>query len=266
MSSNTNPGLIQYQILKRFDSIRHFTTTRLGGVSVGNYSSFNLGLFTSDLPENISQNFDLLGSLTGIDKNTIHLPFQTHSNRIFQIGENFPGQHDETKKSLLHGIDALITDIPGQCIGVSTADCVPILLYDPVCKAIGAVHAGWRGTCSGIVTKTLTKMISAFQSDPANLIAVLGPSISPDVYEVGAPLMDEFREAGFETKEIFSEKKGRIFLDLWKANKLLLTHVGVKEENIEISGKCTYGQHENFFSARRLGISSGRMISGIMLI
>lgn len=109
-------------------------------------------------------------------------------------------------------------------------------------------------------------MKSAFQTDPANLIAVLGPSISPDAYEVGAPLMDEFREAGFETKEIFSEKKGRIFLDLWKANKLLLTHVGVKEENIEISGICTYGQHENFFSARRLGISSGRMISGIMLI
>ena len=142
MSSNTNPGLIQYQILKRFDSIRHFTTTRLGGVSVGNYSSFNLGLFTGDLAENISQNFDLLCSMTGIERNAIHLPFQTHSNRIFRIGENFLGQHAETKKSLLPGVDALITDIPGQCIGVSTADCVPILLYDPVNKAIGAIHAG----------------------------------------------------------------------------------------------------------------------------
>ncbi len=264
--SNNNPGFIQYPILKRFESIQHFTSTRQGGVSTGNYSSFNLGLYTGDKPENISQNFEILFTITGIEENSIHLPYQTHTNKVLRIDENFLKQDTETKRIMLHEIDALITNLPGQCIGISTADCVPVLLYDPVREAIGSVHAGWRGTRSGIVTETMSQMKSAFQTDPKDLIAVIGPSISPDVYEVGADLEEEFQKAGFDTLEIFSRTDGRILLDLWKANKKLLADGGVKEENIEISGICTYSQPKNFFSARRLGISSGRMISGIMLI
>jgi len=266
MSNNFESGFIQYPALNRYDTIRHFTTTRMGGVSTGNYSSFNLGLFSDDNPDDLSQNFKILSTLTNIPEDNIHLPFQTHSNKIFLIDEDFLSKDNETRQAMLQGVDALITNIPNQCIGVSTADCVPVLLYDPVHRAISSVHAGWRGTCSKILSLVISTMKTTFNTNPKDLIAVIGPSISPEVYEVGISLLEKFGDAGFDTRKIFIHKDGKTYLDLWSANKILLRNEGVSEENIEISGICTFVNYENFFSARRLGIHSGRMISGIMLI
>lgn len=266
MSNNFESGFIQYPVLNRYDTIRHFTTTRMGGVSTGNYSSFNLGLFSGDNPDDLSKNFKLLSTLTNIPEDNIHLPYQTHSNKISLIDEDFLSKDNETRHAMLQGVDALITNIPNQCIGVSTADCVPVLLYDPVQHVVAAAHAGWRGTCSKILTRVITSMKAAYNTNPQNLIAVIGPSISPEVYEVGISLLEKFGDAGFNIRKIFIHKNGKIYLDLWTANKALLTNAGVPEENIEISGICTFSNHEKFFSARRLGIYSGRMISGIMLV
>lgn len=257
--------IVQYKNLSKFADLLHFTTTRSGGVSEGNYASLNLGRFSGDKEENIRENFTRLFREIGIANSQLHLPYQTHENHVQLIDLDFLLLSQEAKAQNLHGFDALITNLPNQCIGVSTADCVPILLYDPVKKAIGAVHAGWRGTCSRILKNTIEAMSANFQSKPSDLIASIGPSISPDVYEVGDELFEAFKEEDFDVEKIFFKKENKFHLDLWTANKNILLDAGLKAENIEISGLCTFTQHERFFSARRLGIKSGRIVSGIML-
>lgn len=268
MNNNKEPEileLIQYPSLSQFNDILHFTSTRNGGVSVGNYSSLNLGLYSDDNPENLHENFARIFSKVGIQKCQVFLPFQTHGDIVRIIDEGFLIQSINNHQNLLNGVDAIVTNLPNQFIGVSTADCVPILLYDPVKKAIAAVHAGWRGTCKRIVSNTVKLMMKSYNTNPADLIAVIGPSISPEVYEVSYELVDIYKKEKFETEEIFFQKRGKLYLDLWTANKLLLSESGLNDKNIAISGHCTYSQHEKFFSARRLGIKSGRLISGIML-
>lgn len=257
--------VVRYPILNVFDDIIHFTSTRAGGVSQGNYASLNLGKFSNDAPENIHENFSRFLNEINISKNQLHLPFQTHEDAVLKIDDEFLNQEEKKRQAKLHGVDAIITNLPKQCIGVSTADCVPILIYDPVRKVVGVAHAGWRGTCSRIARKTVNAMKEHYHSNPKDLIAVLGASISPSAYEVGDELIAHFQRESFDIEKIFFKKKEKYHLDLWTANKLILIEVGVFEKNIETSGFCTYTEYKRFFSARRLGIQSGRMVSGIMI-
>jgi YfiH family protein len=172
---------------------------------------------------------------------------------------------DLNKIAYLEGVDALITNLSQVCIGVTTADCVPVLLFDKVNNVIAAVHAGWRGTCSRIVEKTIQLMITIFGTEPNNVFASIGVSISPEVYNVGHELIEEFEKAKFPVKEIFNSSENQLFLDLWKANKWLLMQTGVPENQIEIAGICSFTNSNDYFSARKLCIKSGRMLSGIML-
>ena len=257
--------IVQYPILSRFDEILHFTSTRLGGVSSGSYESLNLGKFSGDETDNIQQNFNRFLSEINLPKEQFHLPYQTHGDSVFKIDADFILQNESVHREKLHGVDALITNLPNQCIGVSTADCVPVLIFDPVKKAVGAAHAGWRGTCSRIASKTVIAMQQEFHSNPSDLVAVIGASISPDAYNVGDELIANFENEKFDIDKIFFKKAEKHHLDLWKANKIILEEAGLKPENIEIAGLCTFTEHQRFFSARRLGIKSGRMVSGIML-
>lgn len=257
--------LITYPIFSQFNEINHFTSTRKSGVSEGDFSSLNLGLYSGDKPENIQENFKLLFDFTGIKPHQLFIPHQTHGEEIIVIDQTFLQENSETQQSHLYGKDALITNIPNVYIGVTTADCVPILIYDRVKKVVGAIHAGWRGTCAKIVSKTIEKMREKFGSNPSDMFAVIGPSISVEVYNVGNELVDEFEKAGFIINDIFQQKNEKIYLDLWKANESLLLKSGIKKENIEISRRCTFSEPETFFSARKLGVKSGRMISVVGL-
>ncbi len=273
MSSSKNKKLdiVRYENLQKFNDLLHFTSTRAGGVSSGNYASLNLGRFSGDTQENIRENFLRLCSEVGIEPSQLHLPYQTHENHVQVIDEDFLNQSKSVQTEKLHGFDALITNLPNQCIGVSTADCVPILLYDPKNKAIAAVHAGWRGTCSRILKNTIEALTENYQTNPADLVVAIGPSISVDVYEVGIEVVETFKKEDFDVgiclpqAGIFQKKNDKFYLDLWTANKITLLEAGVQPENIEISEHCTYSEHERFFSARRLGIKSGRITSGIMI-
>lgn len=266
MNRNKNKiDILTYPIFNRFEELLHFTSTRKGGVSRGNYESLNLGRFSDDKAECIQENFSLFLSEINITAEQLHLPFQTHGDVVFNIDSGFLTKDKDTRQEKLHGVDALVTNLPNCCIGVSTADCVPILLYDPVCRAVGAAHAGWRGTCARIAAKTVRAMQENFHSGITDLKALIGPSISPEVYEVGTELITYFENENFETSKIFFKKGKKHHLDLWEANKLILLEAGLPAENIAISGYCTFTEHEQFFSARRLGIKSGRIISGIML-
>ncbi len=161
--------------------------------------------------------------------------------------------------------DAMITNAQGIAIGVETADCVPILLFDPGKPAIAAVHAGWRSTVKRIVQKTLKRMQDEFGSDPSRMIAAIGPAIGPECYEVDEPVMGPMREAFPFWKDVSSERgPGKWGLDLVKANKRELAQAGLAEKNIHALGLCTSCRKDLFYSFRAEG-RTGRMLSVIMI-
>ena len=191
---------------------------------------------------------------------------QVHDSRIALIDK--PGLTRED----LEGYDAFITALPGVAIGVRTADCVPVLLYDPVRQIAAAVHAGWKGTALHIVCKTISKMAARFGCLPKDLRAVIGPSIGPDSFQVGEEVVERFRAAGFPMEVIWSFRgesdgspmSGGHHIDLWKANRWLLESSGVPSSNIQTVGIDTFTD-TSFFSARREGTKCGRIINAIML-
>ena len=251
------------------EGVTAFSTTREGGISEGAYAHFNITHYCGDAPEHVEQNRQLLCQKLGIHNNCLHLPHQTHNDVVYRIDDEFLKRSSEERQAVLEGVDALITDLRGQCIGVSTADCIPILLYDPIHQAIAAIHAGWRGTVARIVKKTIASMTEAFGTEAKDLKAVIGPGISQAAFEVGNEVYEAFQQAGFPMEEIATQYKiqqsCKWHIDLWAANFIQLEEAGMPLTSIQVSGICTFTEHERFFSARRLGIESGRIFNGIML-
>ncbi|WP_308245379.1 peptidoglycan editing factor PgeF [uncultured Prevotella sp.] len=274
--SNKQPVLNYYELSS---DVTAFSTTRHGGVSDGNYASLNINEYCGDSKDNTDTNRQLLATELDIDANRIIMPHQTHGVETRIIGQEFLSLPKSVKKMLLEGVDAVMTDIQGICIGVSTADCIPVLLYDEEHHAAAAIHAGWRGTLARIVHKTIQEMRIAYQTEPTKLKAVIGPGISIENFEVGDEVYNAFDQAAFDMNSIAEEcikrnpnaddpsklfeKKWHINLPL--ANLQLLTHNGVNEANIINTDICTYDNADNYFSARRLGIESGRIYTGIII-
>ena len=258
--------MLQFPVLSEDCNISHFVTTRQGGVSKGAYASFNPGEYSGDNPEAVRANRKLLSDAIGIPTERIFTPFQVHGAEIRSIESFFLSLPLDEQRVYLHGVDALVTNVPGVCIAVSTADCVPVLLYAPDVKAVAAVHAGWRGTVQRIAAKTVRFLIDEYGADPCLMKAGIAPSIGPDAFEVGEEVVDAFREAGFEMQPILRRNAdtGKAHIDLWEANRLQLLTEGLSAGNIELAGICTYTHSDEFFSARRLGIKSGRILSGII--
>ena len=250
----TETDIFEYSLDNR---VRAFSTTRKGGVSTGNYSSFNISHYCNDRLKNVQENRNRLSLLLDIPSERIIVPRQVHLTAVQAVTSH-------TKNTDREDIDAVITNERQLCIGISTADCVPILLYDTTKQAIGAVHAGWRGTVGKIVCKTIQKMQEHYNSFPQDLKAIIGPSISKEAFEVGDEVYDAFATAGFTMSEI-AERREKWHIDLWAANFKLLVATGVKMENISVANICTYNHYDTFFSARRLGINSGRIYTGILL-
>ena len=274
--NNTQPVLNYYNLS---DDVKAFSTTRHGGVSEGNYASLNINEYCGDSKANTDANRLLLANELGIDANHIIMPHQTHGVESRIIGEEFATLPDGVKKMLLEGVDAVMTNIPGMCIGVSTADCIPVLLYDEEHHAAAAIHAGWRGTQARIVHKAVQEMRMAYQTDPTKLKAVIGPGISLDNFEVGDEVYADFEQAAFDMSTIAEERikrnpnaddptkafERKWHINLPLANIQMLTHNGVDEANIINTGICTFDNADNYFSARRLGIESGRIYTGIII-
>lgn len=255
----------EYSIFQNHD-IQTFTTTSRGGVSKGSYASLNLNPFSADCAANVLKNRSIIANHLGLNVNNLFTPHQIHEDKILLINKDFLSLSEESKRQQLEGIDAVITQEKGICIGVSTADCVPVLVYDPDSQVLATIHAGWKGTVKQIVVKTVRRMMQEFGSDPKQLIVGIGPSISQEMFEVGDEVGEAFVEAGFDLDSIAyrNAKTGKLHIDLWKINADQLIALGVQEQNIEIAGICTY-RDENFFSARRQTIHSGRMITGGVL-
>lgn len=245
-------------------------TTRRGEVETGNaYSGFNITHYCGDKAESVWAHRNALAMHLGIKEDRIILPLQKHGHRLLTVEADFLHLALEERESRLEGVDALVTSQPGVCIGVSTADCLPILLYDDTRSVVAAVHAGWRGTVQHILSLTLERIFSDYAVSPQSLHAVFGPAISLEAFEVGNEVYEAFRLAGYDMAQIACRMPAatgeKWHLDLCAANYLELEQCGVPLRNIRISGICTYSRCDEFFSARRLGVKSGRLFSGIMM-
>jgi len=255
--------ILQFDHLNKFPELNHFSTTRVGGSSTGNYHSLNMGFNSGDLAANVIANRNILCAALEINPDRLIFPKQTHTATVKTVDSGFFNLGKEAQKHFLNETDAVITNLKGVCVAIKTADCVPVLLYDTKRKVVSAIHAGWRGTVQNIVVKTIHKMLEEFGTDPSDLVAGIGPSISPEVYEVGEEVWKQF-EPHF-CLPTNPPKPGKRLLDLWKANLSQLIIAGVPQDQVEVARICTLSDPDRFFSARRDGIKTGRMATGIML-
>lgn len=258
--------LMRYNILQ-CDHLVHFTTTICGGVSQGAYGSFNLSQYAGDKAEHVGENRSRLAATLGIAANDLYIPYQTHGDKMLVVDECFLASSEEEKNESLHGVDALITNKKNIYIGITTADCVPLLIYDPLNKVLAAVHAGWKSCVMRIAGKTVDRMTEQFGSDRSQLLVAIGASISPEIFEVGDEVGEVFEQNGFDLSAISfrNVQTGKLHINLWQACKIQLIEKGVLPTNIECANLCTYSNPDQFFSARRQTIHSGRMVTGGMI-
>jgi YfiH family protein len=255
-----------------------FSTTREGGVSTGNYASFNINHYCGDSEEHIARNLEILSRHLNIPTENFIYPHQTHSRVVKAITPDFFHLTEAEKKDYIEGVDALITDVSGICIGVSTADCIPVLIYDPDHHCAAAIHAGWRGTQQRIVEEAVRAMTANYGSRPESLRAAIGPGITLQSFEVGDEVYKAFLDAQFPMQKIArrfplmnaeplndGSEQEKWHIDLPECNRLQLLSCGVPAANIHLSGIDTYTCSARFFSARRLGVASGRIFSAIVL-
>lgn len=262
------PDLLFFKNLSAESTILHFSTTRNGGVSTGKFSSLNLGNYSDDSPLNIFENRTRVARKFHMTADQMITPHQTHGNKVVLIDNQFLELSNSSKIDALYGYDASITGEKGIFLCVTTADCVPILLYDRKNGAVGAIHAGWRSTSGKIVENTIDAMMHNFGTSPEDILAAIGPGIGIDNYEVGDEVVEELIKNGFNLNEPLlsrNPKTGKAHIDLKEINRQTLIGLGVSEEKIEKTSFCTYSNKQLFFSARRQSIRSGRMLSGIMI-
>ena len=256
--------LFQFENLNCFPEISHFSTSRSGGCSTGKYESLNLGYNCGDHPEKVGQNRQILCNILEIKPENLIFPKQTHTATVKIVSSSFFQLNETEKRMFLQETDALITSLTNVYIAIKTADCVPVLVFDAKKKVVAAIHAGWKGTVQLITQNTIKQMITNFNSDPGDLWAGIGPSISPDVYEVGEEVWSQF-DPQF-CKPVSPGKQNKRYVDLWGANFEQLKSMGIPEKQIEIAGMCTLTNPKQFFSARRDGACTGRMATLIRLM
>jgi polyphenol oxidase len=261
MTKDSMNGLpvFSFEVFEKY-RVKQFVTTREGGVSKNLYASLNLSFNSGDNPENVKINRKILGESLDMDIEKLIFPEQCHSANIKII-------HSDKDIYDVKNTDGLITRQKNICLCILAADCVPVLLFDPVRQVIAALHAGWRGTVKQITQKAIRMVTNTFGSNPGDLIAGIGPSISRSNYQVGSEVINAFKNIlpGHDKLYTKMDDTGHGYLDLWEANRLILCNAGVLPGRIETAGLCAYDRKELFFSARRDGVECGRFASGIML-
>jgi len=224
----------------------HGFTTRLGGVSRGSFSSLNLGCHRGDDPKNVAENYAIVANALGFDLQSLVLTRQTHSDIVRVVTKADAAGIDN---HAYPECDALITNDPGTALGIFTADCTPILLYDPQSGAVGAVHAGWRGTVAKLAGKTVKAMVDTFGCRPENIRAAIGPNIAQCCFQTDSDVPNAALAAVGDAAKLHILHKGdKYYVNLKVLNALSLQAAGV--ENFEISQICTYCSHDRYWSHR----------------
>ena len=239
-------GALEYLRAEELEA-SHCFTTRNGGVSKGHLSSMNLGTRRQDEPENVLKNYEILGKSLGFDPRKAVLTRQTHTDIVRVVGQTEWGAGLYAPD--LAECDGLITNTPGTALVIFTADCTPLLFHDPVTGAVGAAHAGWRGTAQAIGARVVEAMVNNFGSKPENIRAAIGPNVGFCHFETDADVPEAMIAAfGDEVNEYIEKKGEKYYLDLKAINALVLRRAGVK--HIEISDDCTMCEPDRFWSHR----------------
>ena len=246
--------MVESPLFQRETGLQHGFSTRKGGVSKEHLASLNLSFSVEDAKENVLENFRRVGERFGKTPEDFVLSKQSHETKVLKVGTKDRGK-GITKERDYEGIDALITDEEGLILSCFSADCVPILFYDHIRKAVGACHSGWRGTKGKILRNVVEEMSKHFSSNPADILIAIGPSISKEQYivseDLGLSFLEDYPDLGEDSSSPIQRiSKDKFQLDLWDLNRRIALDSGIREEHISISGYCTMENPELFFSHR----------------
>lgn len=243
---------LTYPLFEQTEMVTHAFSTRLGGVSKGVCSTMNLSFSRGDKEEDVRENFRRMADVLGVKEKDFVFSKQTHTANVRVVTEKDRGK-GLVKPLDYDDVDGLVTNISGICLSTFYADCVPLFFVDPVKKAIGLSHSGWRGTVEKIGKKTVEKMQEEYGSNPKDILAAIGPSICQDCYEVSEDVIDEFKRA-FAKKDwtnlFYQKANGKYQLNLWKANEYIFLEAGIKREHMAVTNICTCCNSELLFSHR----------------
>lgn len=243
-------------------------STRLGGVSEGCHASMNLSFTRGDDPEKVRENYRRMAGALGVELESMTLTYQTHTVNVRRVTGEDRGKGVVRERDY-RDVDGLITDEPGITLVTFFADCVPLYFLDPVRRAIGLSHSGWRGTAERMGQVTAERMREEFGSRPEDLIACIGPSICGDCYEVGEEVAERFL-GGFEERwhdRILTpgKREGKYQLDLWEANRIILLEAGLSPDHIHVTNICTCCNPELLYSHRKMGEKRGNLCAFLAL-
>ncbi len=251
---------LAYPLLEKTGVVRHGFSTRLGGVSTGHCATMNISTTRGDDPAAVEENRRRIAKAIGVRAENMTYTNQTHTTNVAVVEAK-----DRGKRFM--ETDGMVTNVPEICLVTFYADCVPLFFVDPVHRAIGLSHSGWRGTVGKMGKVTVERMRE--ETDPAQVVAAIGPSICQDCYEVSEDVIEKFRE-NFDKAlwpELFYEKAdGKYQLNLWRANQAVLAEAGVPRENIAVTNLCTHCNPDILFSHRSTGTARGNLSAFLALI
>ena len=268
LAEKNNVPYIQFKNLAATGIVRHGFSTRLGGVSKGIFSTMNLNFNRGDDPEDVMENYRRMAGALDVRVEDMVLSDQTHATNVRVVTEEDRGK-GIVKERDYTDVDGMITNVPGIVLVTSYADCVPLYFVDPVKRAIGLSHSGWKGTVGHMGRKTVALMQEVYGCDPSDISAAIGPSICQACYEVSEDVALAFRQAF--TKEqaenmLIDKGNGKYQLDLWKANWYVLTDSGILPEHLAVTDLCTACRPELLWSHRKTNGQRGGLSAFLQLI
>lgn len=258
---------LAFPALEALSLVSHGFSTRLGGVSEGIYSTMNFTFTRGDNRSHVMENYRRMAGVLDVDVEKMVLSYQTHTTNVRIVTEADEGKGIVRERDY-RDVDGLVTNVPGITLVTFYADCVPLYLIDPVHRAIGLSHSGWRGTVNRMGQKTLEAMESEYGTRPSDVICCIGPSICQDCFEVGEEVAEAFGMAFSERyhRELFYRKEnGKYQLDLWRANQIIFAEAGVRDEHIHTTDICTHCNPELLFSHRTAGDKRGNLAAFLCL-
>lgn len=243
---------LSYPLIEKTGIVTHGFSTRIGGVSEGVCSTMNLSFARGDKEEAVRENFRRMAHALGVEPGDMVCSKQAHTTNVRVVTEEDRGK-GITKSLDYTDVDGLITNVPGLCLATFYADCVPLFFVDPVHRAIGLSHSGWRGTVGKIGKVTVEMMQKEYGTNPKDVIAAVGPSICQDCYEVSEDVIEQFRE-NFDKKDweklFYRKENGKYQLNLWNANEIVFAEAGIQKEHMAITNLCTCCNPDVLFSHR----------------
>ena len=258
---------LEFPALSQTGQVRHGFSTRLGGVSQGDFSSMNFTFTRGDHPEHVMENYRRMAEALEVDVHGMVLSWQTHTTNVRMVGEADKGKGIFRERDYID-VDGLITNVSGLTLVTFYADCVPLYILDPVHRAIGLSHSGWRGTVNRMGKVTLEAMSREYGTRPEDVIACIGHSICQDCCEVGPEVVQEFADRFGPSRErelFYRTKEDKYQLNLWRANEIVFEEAGVAKERIHTTDICTRCNPDLLFSHRKMGTKRGNLAAFLCL-